>query len=129
MSVDHVAALAARLRSDQVRSTWLLAIAEGVVSVDDVVIHAGEIAGKPLRPLRLHQLLSAQHGWGATRTNSVLVRMGVILGQPVDRRRASVAWLLDGRSPARFDAWLMARKGPAPPWPGFPYTPAPRPGR
>lgn len=125
MGVDHVVALAARLKASRARAAWLAALASSMVTLDEVILVAGEVSGRPIRSLRLHQLLGAQRDWGDVRTRAVIERMGVILGARLERRRLTVAWLLDGRSPARFDAWTMARRGPASPWPGFPFTPSP----
>lgn len=112
------------------RGEWLVGLAEGVVSPLDLFLAAMAPGGGPLRRLRLVTVLSAQPGWGTTRTHTTLERFHAQAGRPRDGRPATVGWLIDRRSQGRRLArWVGTTETmrDTPPWPGFPWTPAPTP--
>lgn len=107
-----------------VRAEYLVALAEGLIDVSDVLEFAATEAGKPLRRISLRQLLLSQPGWGDRRTKHALSLLTDRLGAPINMKEMTIAWLLDPRAGGRrYMAWLDVRqpKDEAP-WPGFPFT-------
>lgn len=107
-------------RARRVRAEHLLAVAEGFVTVDDVIRSAKGIPA--LRRIRIRQLLAAQPGWGVVSADRVLGRMRVLLdGRVTDR--PTVGWLVDAvNGGVRLAAFCEARdRFTGAPWPGWPY--------
>lgn len=119
-AADSSVGVAARLSAAQVRASWKLGIAQGLLTVMDAIAYASTDNGAPLLPVRLEELLRAQPGVGEHRASFIMSRYRKLSGAP---DKVTVAWLLDGRGRSgRFDAWVEATQEPRIPWPGFPYA-------
>lgn len=116
----------ARLSAQRTRAAHLASVAEGVLSVPEVIMAATTPQGVALLRLRLRSLLEAQPGCGRKRAAAVMARLRLLTGEAFDERTVDLRWLLDNRSRGRFVHWLTATgRYPNPPWPGFPFAPAP----
>lgn len=119
----------ARRAATTYRAEWLVALAEDVVTLPDVLAHAATEEGRPLLRVRLHQLLTTQPGWGEVRAGRVLATLGEFLSEPGCATGRTLAWLLDPRAGGRrvtaFLEAYFARRRHETPWPGFPYAKAP----
>lgn len=107
------------------RSEYLIALVEGLVTVEDVIEAAMADSGKPLRRISLRQLLLSQPGWGERRTNRLLSVLADRLGAAERPKDMTVAWLIDPRSGGRrYLAWLDVQQAKnSVPWAGFPFAP------
>lgn len=116
----------ARRRASRIRAEWLVSIAEGIVTIDDLIRAACEPDGKPLMKISLSQLLLAQPGVGKAKAERVLRKMHTTLsGRGADTTRVeTVANLIDPRSEGRrylaFRDALCDRQTPVT---GFPFAP------
>ena len=122
---------AARDTARKVRAEWLVAVAEGLVSVDDVIREAGTQVGHPLLVVSLRQLLLAQPLVGEARTETVLTKMTERLESANSIAPTSRHWtvssLLDKRvGGRRYIAFQDARMSRVTPSSGFPFSPLAR---
>lgn len=108
------------------RAEWSVGVAEGLLTSVDVIEHACTVEGRPLRRMKLRQLLLSQPHWGQARTGEAMTRFARFAGlaPSADLDELTAGWLIDSRAGGRrISAWLDAvevrRDGP--PWPGFPY--------
>lgn len=123
----------ARGEAVRMRAAALLGIAEGFLTIWDVIGDAAADEHRTLLKIRVRQLLLAQDGWGPFLTRTVMEKMFATLDVPVpdhDQLIAlNVAWLLDSRTGGNRLAALAdviaCREETGPPWPGFPYSPMP----
>ena len=122
----------ARRRAARVRAEWLTGVAMDEIGILDVVEGVTGPGGKPLRAVRVGELLRSRPGWGARRSGRVLAHLRRALDVPdeVPDRDLTLSWLLDNRSRRgrRYTALLDALEAQSPresPWPGFPYHPPP----
>ncbi|WP_156877133.1 hypothetical protein [Pseudoclavibacter soli] len=121
MSTPLASGRPALARARRVRAEHLLAVDEGLLSIDDVIRAAMVETGRPLRRITLRQLLLAQRGVGQSVASDVLDRLGkLVSGVPA---RPNIGWLLDGRAGGtRLLCFLDARfTGSAGPHAGWPY--------
>lgn len=137
-----------RLQVDRVRAQALVDLAEGRVSVNDVLLRATTTDGRGLMKVTVQQLLLSVPGVGRATVKRILGRLGTLTMSPLPAPRGlTLQWLLDGRSAgtrvvALGDAVLAVdsnlrldrREGtltPPPslalssPWDGFPFSPPP----
>jgi hypothetical protein len=122
-ALRHAADAARRMRSE-----WLVAVAEGLVTIDDVLDEASTESGRPLQKISLRQLLLAQPFVGESRKDEVLRRMADILSDEVKSSRevttCSISFILDPRAGGRrYIALQDARSGQDTPVSGFPFAP------
>ncbi|MCZ4326736.1 hypothetical protein [Brachybacterium paraconglomeratum] len=133
---------------DRVRAQALVDLAEGRVSVNDVLLRATTVEGQELMKVTVQQLLLSVPGIGRATVGRVLEALGRLTMHPLPpTRQITINWLLDGRSMgtrmvALTDALaavaphlrLDARGAvdgpppaahPTPPWDGFPFSPPP----
>lgn len=123
----------AREAANRYRAQWLLSVAQGMLSPLELIENAAAEPGRPLRAIRLLELLRTQDGWGMARARGVLCSLRRILNVPdtIPDRDLKIAWLLDNRTAGqRVDAWIdvagaAAAGGRRTPWPRFPYAPPP----
>lgn len=120
----------AAARARRYRAEWLLAVAEGFTSPLDLVSHAATNQGRPLRRIRLSELVGTQPGWGAGRVRKTmggLLHQLAVHGQSQSpTTRLTVGWILDPRSNGRrFDSLIHALTPRQTPWTGFPFEPQP----
>lgn len=108
----------------RLRSEHLVALAEGTVTISDVVDTAITEDGAPLRRISLRQLHLSQAGWGERRTARLLSAIADRLGSTDHPRDMTVAWLIDPRSGGRrYLIWLDAQQAKDnKPWTGFPLA-------
>lgn len=123
----------ARQDAARIRATWLTRVATGHVGVLDVVVATTRPGGKPLRAVRVKELLRSQPAWGYSRSGRVMrhLRASAKVAAHVPDRELTLSWLLDNRARDgdRFVALLDALEAQSPrlaPWPGFPYQSPPR---
>lgn len=122
---------AARDAARKVRAEWLVAVAEGLVSIDDVISEAGTTVGHPLLVVSLRQLLLAQPSVGEARTETILAKMSQRLesGNLIARKNYlwTISSILDKRvGGRRYIAFQDARMSRTAPNFGFPFTPLTR---
>jgi hypothetical protein len=112
----------ARLRIYEKRGDWLLSIREGILTVDDLILHAQTPDGRDLWKMPLEQVLTAPPGStisGARKTITIMRRILGIRTKDV----LTVGWLVDVRSQgSRINAYVEATT-PKQLWAGFPFTP------
>ncbi|WP_412905262.1 hypothetical protein [Aeromicrobium sp. 179-A 4D2 NHS] len=116
----------ARRRASRTRAEWLVAITEGVVTVDDLIRAACEPDGKPLMKISLSQLLLAQPGVGKAKAERVLRKTHTALSGRGDDSQPlqTVANLVDPRSGGRrYVAFRDALSDRQTPVTGFPFAP------
>jgi hypothetical protein len=132
----------ARRRAHTERARWLTAIHRRDVTIVDTVNYATTPDGRPLRKIKLRELLASQPRCSETRAERLLgvLRDRLYLTPTFDLRLMTIGWLLDNRTRGRrFDCFLDvlgpedpdstdaaaellgARTRPQP-WAGFPYT-------
>lgn len=120
------------------RAAWLAGIAAGMFTVLDAVeVAASDDAASPLRSMRIDRLLAAQPGWSRRRVVAAMDRLRVLAthegapGRVLDvPEHPKVRWLMHSQaSDARMLLLrdVIADRGDVQLWPGFPYTPRPRP--
>ena len=115
----------ARRRAHRTRAEWLIYVAEGVMTPDDIIVNAGMREGRPLRAIKLMTLLSAQPGVGQAHARFDVETMLDALSLPRDLApKVTIGWLLDRRDGGRrFIAWRHLYHPPhEPPWANFPFT-------
>lgn len=119
----HSALSAARL----MRAEYLVALTEGVITMQDIIEASLNEIGKPLRRISLRQLLLSQPGWGQRRASRFLRAVAERLEVACDPREMTIAWLTDPRAGGRrYLAWLdVTQPKNGSPWAGFPFTPRP----
>lgn len=114
----------ARVSAARFRAEWLMLVNDRMVLPGDLIAEAARPEAKSLLKLSLRQLLLAQPGWGRTRANTVIDKILSVSNANIERRQATVGWLVDPRAGGRrFAAWLDAFEprsalGGA----GFPYA-------
>ena len=114
-----------------VRGRYVLAVATGMLTVDDVIRQAQDASGIPLRRIRLTSLLQAQEGWGRGQARSVIDRLLAFLSNTdtSELPELTIGWLLDNRAGGtRYRAFIEAIATTDPmsaPWSGFPRFPQP----
>ncbi len=124
-------AQAAKRSADHVRAHALLSIADGRMTVWDVLREASTPAGRPLLRLSLRQILLAQPGVGVRTAQGTLTALGQLAGSHTTTQSQAdltVQWLIDPRAHGRrmlaFLDVMDSRTGTAP-WRGFPLAPPP----
>jgi hypothetical protein len=126
-----VAMWAAGAAARRCRAEWMLGVTQGLIEPTQLVQHAATDDGAPLLRINLRRLLLARPGRGARDADSVIE---ALLREHPSRTNGTkpadltVAWLLDNRALGRrFSTWLavLHANRTEPPWPGFPFTPAP----
>ena len=91
------------------RAEHRIAVAEGILTVHDLVEVALEPRGKPLRRISLVDLLTERPGCGPGRARDALGRLAAALGSKAASARTTIAWLIDSRvNGTRILAWLDA---------------------
>lgn len=128
MAVNTVGLSEARLRAHTTRTGWRMALLQGMVGLQQVLVAAATEEGKALRRLTLRELLSSRPGCGEVQANRIVARLRMFLGvKPEDlpARKMTVAWLLDGRAAGRAEAWSCAVEGPSTVYEGFPFAERP----
>lgn len=125
--VSAETARAAAAAARRTRASWLVDIAEGNTTPLAAVVAATSLEGRPLRRIRLAELLANQPGWGSIRVRKTLegvLHQLDLRGQRPDTAKLTVGWLIDTRSNgSRFTALLHALSDRVSPWPGFPFEP------
>lgn len=118
-------ARAALSQARLMRAEYLIALAEGLITVQDVIDAALNDDGRPLRRISLRQLLLSQPGWGERRTTRLLSVLAGRMGSTDRPKDMTIAWLLDPRCGGRrYLAWLDVQQAKnSAPWPGFPFAP------
>ncbi|QYJ03101.1 hypothetical protein KUV85_12235 [Nocardioides panacisoli] len=114
-------ARAAAVAARRLRAEHLIAVAEGVLSPQDVIEAAAQPANIALRAIALKELYIARamspRRWRRVRNLTLAV-----LGTTVAENKMTIGWLHDPRAGGRrhyaFTDALRERK---PPWPGFPW--------
>src|SRR5699024_2141288 len=96
--VDLVRANLAKGEAEKMRAEHLLGVAEGFLTVWDVVREASNDVYRALLKIRLRQLLMAQPGWGVAKAEAVVTKAvaatgGVSVRDEMVKLRLS--WLLD----------------------------------
>lgn len=110
--------------ANQARGEWMLSVAEGLMSVDDLIAVACNDDGRPLRKLRLEQVIAAQPDVSLAEAKRQVASISRISGYKDDKPML-VGWLIDARSQGtRIDAWVDAST-PREIWTGFPFTSQP----
>ena len=130
--VDLGRANLAKGEAERMRAEHLLGVAEGFLTIWDVVDAAASDAHRALLKIRLRQLLMAQPGWSQARAEGVITKTLATTGQMSVRDemlKLRLAWLLDSRTggsrlAALADA-VHCLEETGPPWPGFSRSPAP----
>lgn len=127
MNFDTAKMAHARQRASKTRAGWLMGIAEGMFTVDDLL--AAYPAEPALGRVRLTDLLAAQQGVSHAEAKRTVERFRRFAAHrwlnktvPVPPK-PTVAFLRHKQAGKPFrDAWTMATAGfPNPPWPGFPH--------
>lgn len=118
---------AARTSARRYRAEWLIALTEGLINPFELFEQAATEEGKPLRKLSLRQVLLSQPGWGKSKTYPRLEMLRDTL-KASNAEKLTVGWLIDPRSGGRrfltfLDIFTATKTEP--PWPGFPFAPAP----
>ena len=91
------------------RAEHRIAVADGLLTVHDVVEIAREPRGKPLLRITRSELLTERRGCGPRRAREALQRLPMILDLEAVPARTTIAWLIDSRvNGARLLAWLDA---------------------
>jgi hypothetical protein len=126
--------VAARLAANKTRAEWLLGLAEGRNTPQQLPVAACQPDGEPLLRLRLRTVVMSTPGFGLGTAKQLEEHLAQMLGG-VDAKcwrdsrhnpKWTVAWLVDARAGGkRITAWLDAWRARTPPWPGFPYSKAP----
>ena len=120
-SLHRASIAAARMRSE-----WMMSIHDGVLTSMDLISEAAAPHGRPLRRIRLLQLLAAAPQGGLSKAGKSLNLLRLRLGDTTTAQKTmTVGWLIDARSTGvRFKAWLDAIESSRtqPPWPGYPFT-------
>ena len=117
----------ARDSARRLRAEWLVAVAEGLVSVDDVIREAATEEGRPLLKISLRQLLLSQPFVGGVRKDQVMKRMAGTLSSgnvtAKTNKCSTVFSLLDTRAGGRrYIAFQDARMSRNTPMAGFPFS-------
>ena len=110
------------------RAEWLVGVAQGLIDPTQLVQHAAADDGAPLLKVRLRKLLLARPGRNPRDADTVIEALLREHPSRVPTAELTVAWLLDNRTQGRrFTTWLAVLHATRnePPWPGFPFTPAP----
>lgn len=110
------------------RAEWTVSVAEGLLSVNDVLTSVGgSNEGRVLGAISLRQLLLASDEHGPqTRVNQLIERLKEISdSSDPSTRKITLAWLFDPRSQGKrlvayCDAIHSNRQES--PWPGFPFS-------
>jgi len=119
---------AARATARRMRGEWLLLLADGVFTAEDLFREAATPQGRPLRRLTLKQVLSAQPDCSEERALKITRKIcsTLRLDPAPPTRDLTVAWLLNpAAGGTRLLAYLDALHPRTIPWPGFPMTPHP----
>lgn len=133
--------------ADRVRAQALVDLAEGRVSVNDVLLRATTAEGSGLLKVTVQQLLLSMPGVGRATTKRILARLEKLIMAPLPAGRSlTLQWLLDGRSAGtrvvaladavvtvdsslrldrREHALSPPPAAPTAPWNGFPFSPPP----
>ena len=93
------------------RAEWMVALAEGLVTLDDLLAEALTDEGRPLRRIRLSQVLASLPEASPPATNLALERLAEFADVPEhqDPHRLTVGWLIDNRyAAAHQDAFAAA---------------------
>lgn len=119
----NVQAAKARL----LRAEWLLMVRDGLMTPADLIWEAATAEGRPLRKLRLTQVLAAQPSYSRDRAKRTVARLHDVLELSTEKSaKVTVGWLIDHRAGGRrVLAWLDQTTPRRAPWPGFPFTPYP----
>lgn len=99
----------ARVDAGRMRAQWLLALSGGRATLHQLLVAATREDGKPLRALRLRQVLASQPGWSMAKSDAVLREMRMLAAvEPVAPNSSlNLYWLLDNRAaPGRRVTWL-----------------------
>lgn len=122
LSTPASTARAALNSARRYRAEWLVGIASGTVTVDNLLRHATTVDGRALTRIGLRQLIGAVPGQGDVTARRKLAILARRCG--TDERRLTVGWLLDNRASGRLAAWLVTdRPDTTPrPWDGFPIA-------
>ncbi|MGC0252644.1 hypothetical protein [Pseudactinotalea sp. Z1748] len=131
--VDLGRANLAKGEAERMRAEHLLGVAEGFLTIWDVIAEAARDTYRALLKIRLRQLLLSQPGWRPARADAVVTKTMATTGATSTRDemlKLRLSWLLDSRTggnrlAALADA-ILCLEDPGPPWPGFPYSPAPK---
>lgn len=121
---NDVAALnSARREASLYRAEWLMSIADGRLTVAELIDESAQPEARALLKLSLRQVLLSQPGWGRQKAGKVLRHLESAAGARMERRKITVGWLLDPRAGGRrYAAWLDAFEPKTTPWQGFPYA-------
>jgi hypothetical protein len=105
-----------------VRAEYLVALAEGLLTINDVIDAASTAEGIPLRRISLRQLLTTQPGWGERRAAKVLSVVCSNMDVSDVKGDLTIGWLIDPRAGyRRWLSWLDAHQAKIEgPWAGFP---------
>lgn len=122
--VTPIAKLAgARDAARRMRTEWLLAVATGMVELDDLIREAATERGRPLLKISLSQALMSMPGVGKQKKNQLLHLMSNSVGERILDEKLSISSLVDGRVGGRVYYSLNdARRMRDTPVAGFPFT-------
>lgn len=116
----------ARQSANRVRAEWLVALSQGIATVDDLLRAACEPDGKPLMKISLRQLFLSQPGVGEQRSKKVVRQLHVAAFGHDDTKWTplkTVANLLDTRAHgARYLSLRDALATRTTPADGFPFA-------
>lgn len=117
----------ARDAANRYRAEWLLSVASGMLTVTELIDHAGTEPGRALRTIRLLELLRTQDGWGMSRAKAAMraLRQTRVVPGDLPDRKVTIGWLLDHRTKGqRYRALndVTSTVRAAAPWPLFPYA-------
>jgi hypothetical protein len=109
------------------RGEWLISVSEGVLAVAELLDYAATDEGRPLRRLRLDQVLAAQPDWSMAKARQVVARtVRRSPRQPRSRqtkpRQITVGWLVDHRSSGLRAAAFADATAERTVWAGFPMA-------
>lgn len=139
-NLDSRSAVQRRRELSRIRIEALLALREGLITLEDFFDTATTSDGRALASLTIRQLLTWLPDYKPSDVE--LVYTGMLAGlsmrpAEVSSKSITVRWLLDRRTGGRRweSLWLAVRTfesarssddGAAKPWPGFPFAPAPK---
>ena len=87
---------AARDAARRMRAAWLVGLHERKAAPVDLIGAASQPGGKPLRAVRLTELLSVRHTPGERNLRLALLRRGLSVPSGILDKSLTVGWLLKG---------------------------------
>lgn len=98
---DPKVALQASVEAHAVRADWLIGLHNGHLELDDLLTFACTDEGRPLRRLRVAQVLASQPEWTMGKAAAAVERIRRTAPYRGKAKDVTVGWLIDGRSDGR----------------------------